>query len=130
MVFGDANKFELVRYMIVHRLRSFPEKYFTNIREFPDYCNNMATFSRPASQKELQAAADIFFAVIECYAIEDSTEPANHIWPLRMGTISARHTNCLRIWTHGAHCLALVENESKPLIANIFEDDEIGVVSA
>ena len=90
----------------------------------------MATFSAPASQKELQAAADIFFAVIECYCIEDSSEPANHIWPLRCGTISTKHMNCLRIWTHGAHCLALVDNESRPLIQNIFDEDEIGLASS
>jgi hypothetical protein len=28
LVFGDASRFEFMRYMIVHRLRSYPEKYF------------------------------------------------------------------------------------------------------
>jgi len=27
LVFGDATKFELMRYMIVHRLQTFPKKY-------------------------------------------------------------------------------------------------------
>ena len=115
-MFGDATKFELMRYMIVHRLRSFPEKYFRNTSESYDYCNNMATYRKDASHKELQAAADIFFAVIECYSIEDSSEPANYIWPLRCGTISTKHMNCLRIWSQGAHCIALFENESQPLV--------------
>ena len=125
LVFGDANRFELVRYMIVHRLRSFPEKYFKNTTEFPDYCNNMLIPGKPASMKELQAAADIFFSVIEDYSIKDSRKPANIIWPLRCGTVSAEHTNTLRIWTQGTHCLALVDNESQPLIQNIFEDSAV-----
>ena len=54
---------------------------------------------KPASRKELQAAADIFFAVIECYFIEDSTTPANIIWPLRLSTFSTEHPNRLRLWT-------------------------------
>jgi hypothetical protein len=99
LVFGDANRFELMRYMIVHRLRSFPEKYFFNTAESPDYCNNMLISGKAASRKELQAAADIFFAVIECYSIEDSSAPANIIWPLRLSTISAKQTNYLRLWT-------------------------------
>ena len=117
LVFGDAKRFELMRYMIVHRLRSFPEKYFRKTSEFPDYCNNMATFRRPATQKELQAAADIFFAVIECYSIDDYKTPANIIYPLRLSTLSTEHANTLRIWTQGTHCAALVDNESpQPLI--------------
>ena len=75
--------------MIVHRLRHFPEKYFENPTESQDYCNNMATYRKPASQKELQAAADIFFTVIECYFIEDPITPANIIYPLRLSKVSA-----------------------------------------
>ena len=77
----------------------------------------MATYRRPATHKELQAAADIFFAVIECYSIEDHKMPANIIYPLRVYTVSTEHTNTLRIWTQGTHCAALVDNESpRPLI--------------
>jgi len=111
--------------MIVHRLRSFPEKYFRKTPEFPDYCNNMDTFTKPASQKELQAAADIFFVVIECYSIEAYKTPANIIYPLRLSTVSAEHINTLRIWTQGTHCVALVDAESpQPLIQNIFASNE------
>ena len=123
LVFGDANRFELMRYMIVHRLRSFPEKYFKNTTEFPNYCNNMLIPGKPASQKEIQAASDIFFAVIECYSTQDPTAPANTIWPLRLSTVSPEHINTLRIWTQGTHCVALVDNKSHPLVINIFEVD-------
>jgi len=113
LVFGNASRFEFMRYMIVHRLRRYPEKYFRNISESHDYCNNMATYRRPASQKELQAAADIFFAVIECYSIDDPFEPSNIIWPLRCSTVSAKDANTLRLCTYGAaHCEALIDNQS------------------
>jgi hypothetical protein len=86
----------------------------------------MLTYSKAASQKELQAAADIFFSVIECYTIDDPFEPANIIWPLRSSTGSTKDANLLRLWTHGAHCMALVDIESpQPLVQNIFEDVEI-----
>ena len=79
-----------------------------------------------ASHKELQAAADIFFAVIECYSITDYTTPDNVIWPLRLPTVSPEHVNILRLWTQGTHCVALFDNNSpKPLIKNIFEDSAI-----
>jgi hypothetical protein len=107
--------------MIVHRLRHFPEKYILNASEFSNYCNNMGTFRKPASHRELQAAADIFFAVIECYSIEDYKTPANIIYPLRLSTVSAGSVNTLRIWTQGTHCVALVDPESPPLIQNIFD---------
>jgi hypothetical protein len=77
----------------------------------------MATFRNPASHKELQAAADIFFAVIECYTIHDYKTPANIIYPLRASTVSTEQANTLRILTQGTHCVALVDNESpQPLI--------------
>jgi hypothetical protein len=53
LVFGEGSKFELIRYMIVHRMRSFPEKYFKNGAGFEDYCNNMLIPGKPASMKEL-----------------------------------------------------------------------------
>jgi len=109
LVFGDPNRFEFMRYMIVHRLQRFPQKYFHKTINFSDYCNNMLTYCKPASPKELQAAADIFFAIIECYSIEDSTEPAYIIYPLRLSKVSAEQVNILRIWTHGPHCVALVD---------------------
>jgi hypothetical protein len=109
LVFGDPNRFEFMRYMIVHRLKRFPRKYFHKTINFSDYCNNMLTYCKPASPKELQAAADIFFAIIECYSIEDSTEPAYIIYPLRLSKVSAEQVNILRIWTQGPHCVALVD---------------------
>jgi len=99
LVFGDANRFELIRYMIVHRLRHFPSKYFTNPSESPQYCTNMLIPGKPASPKELQAAADIFFATIECYSIKSPTKPATTIHPLRLSSVSAEQVNTLRVWT-------------------------------
>ena len=125
LVFGDADRFEFIRYMIVHRLRSFPEKYFTDMTNFEDYCNNMAAYSKPASMKELQVAADIFFAVIECYSINDPIEPANIIWPLRLSSKLIDQPNYLRLWTQGTHCIALRNtNSPQPLIQNIFEEKD------
>ena len=43
--------------------------------------------------------ADIFFAVIECYSVEDYKEPANVICPLRLQTVPAENVNMLRVWT-------------------------------
>ena len=123
LVFGDANRFELIRYMIVHRLRSFPKKYFQDTTGFENYCNNMLIPGKPASSKELQAAADIFFSVIECYSIEDPVEPANIIYPLRLSTVSAETVNTLRIWTHGTHCMALVDKKTQPLIMVLVNDE-------
>ena len=69
IVFGDATRFKFMRYMIVHRLRSFPEKYEANInKEFEGYCNSMAVSGKAASSLELQAIADICFSVVECYS--------------------------------------------------------------
>jgi len=115
-----------MRYMIVHRLRRFPEKYFKNIKDSQEYCNNMATYRKDATEKELQAAADIFFAVIECYSINDPFEPTNVIWPLRCPKIPVKDTNTLKLWTHGTHCMALVDDKSQPLIQNIFDEPDIG----
>ena len=123
LVFGDATRFDFMRYMIVHRLRSFPEKYFYNTSDSPTYCNNMLIPGKPATPKELQAAADIFFSVIECYFIEDSTTPANITYPLRLATVSAENTNILRLWTYRDQCMPLVELGSRPLIQNIFEEE-------
>ena len=53
LVFGDASRFEFMRYMIVHRLRSFPEKYSLNTTNFQNYCNNMLILGKAASHKEL-----------------------------------------------------------------------------
>jgi len=49
LIFGDATKHQLMRYMIVHRLRSFPNKYHRNSA----YINSMAVSGNPASPKEL-----------------------------------------------------------------------------
>ena len=117
LVFGDASRFEFMRYMIVHRLRCFPRKYFKKTTNFQDYCNNMLILGKAASQKELQAAADIFFSVIECYFIEDPITPANIIYPLRLCTVTEEYTNTLRLWIQGTHSVALVDsNVSQPLV--------------
>ena len=117
LVFGDPNRFEFMRSMIVHRLQRFPQKNFHKTTNFSDYCNNMLTYRKLASHKELQAAADIFFAIIECYSIEDSTEPVNIIYPLRLSSVPAEQVNCFRLWMQGLHCVALVDQESpRPLV--------------
>ena len=97
--------------MIVHRLRSFPEKYQNNSKDFSDYCDKMAVDGKAASIRELQVASDIFCSVIECYSIENFLVPQNTIWPLRISKISAS-TNILRLWVQGAHCMALVSTRS------------------
>jgi len=84
VVFGDASKFELMRYFIVHRLRRFPKQYQGHIHNFEVYCTNMTTDGKPASQLELQAAADICFSVIECYSTTNYLKPVLTIWPLRV----------------------------------------------
>jgi hypothetical protein len=84
LVFGDASRFEFMRYMIVHRLRSFPAKYFKNTTNFQDYCNNTLIPGKPASQTELQAAADICFSTVECYSTNDFLIPTHTIYPLRL----------------------------------------------
>jgi len=53
IVFGDASQFDFMRYMIVHRLRSFPKKYQGNLINFSDYCNSMAISGKAASPREL-----------------------------------------------------------------------------
>jgi hypothetical protein len=53
IVFGDASHFDFMRYMIVHRLRSFPKKYQGNLINFSDYCNSMAISGKAASPREL-----------------------------------------------------------------------------
>ena len=53
IVFGDPTKFEFMRYMIVHRLRSFPDKYRGKQHKFSDYCDNMSKNGEAASHLEL-----------------------------------------------------------------------------
>ena len=79
VVFGDAWKYEFMRYMIVHRMRSFPEKYKCRA----DYLNNMMVDGKDASSLELQAIADITFSVVECYSTENFKTPTHTILPLR-----------------------------------------------
>ena len=49
VVFGDAARFDFMRYMIVHRLRRFPKQYQGDINNFGGYCNNMAVYGKAAS---------------------------------------------------------------------------------
>ena len=83
-VFGDAATFKFMRYMIAHRLKSFPAKYRGKIKNFSSYCNTMALNNQPASALELQVAADLFLIVIECYSIEDYFLPYKSIRPERL----------------------------------------------
>ena len=114
IVFGDPAKFEFIRYMIVHRLKSFPKKYHKS----PDYCNTMAINGNPASQLELQLIADICFAVVECYSLDNFLVPAYTKMPLRLSTVS-RCKNRIRLWIQPGHCMALVDLFNfSPLISN------------
>ena len=54
-VFGDASRHELMRYMIMQRIKNFPQKYHK-------YDVNG---KKPVSTTELQAVADIFHAEVE-----------------------------------------------------------------
>ena len=97
--------------MIVHRLKSFPEKYRGKTHEFEDYCDSMSKNNKAASQLELQAIADICFAVVECYSIEDFFKPKNIILPLRCSQFS-KCTGRIRLWIQNDHCVALVDSQS------------------
>ena len=116
IVLGDAAKYEFIRYMIVHRLKSFPEKYEGNKSCFSAYCDSMIMNGRPATMLELQAIADICFSVVECYDIHDFLVPRNTIWPLRFSNTSSKYTGCIRLWVQDGHCVALVNEQSQPLI--------------
>ena len=119
IVFGDASKFKFMRYMIIHRLQSFPEKYQGEMNNFSDYCDRMAVNGKVASPLLFQAIADICFSVVECYSINDFLVPFDIIYPLRFSTID----DCkgrIRLWIQGSHCMALVDHQSQPLIKNIF----------
>ena len=54
-VFGDASRHELMRYMIMQRIKNFPQKYHK-------YDVNG---KKPVSTTELQAVADIFHTELE-----------------------------------------------------------------
>ena len=63
-IFGDASRHELMRYMIMHRIKNFPQKYHK--------CK------KSVSTIELQAVADIFHTEVEML-------PSHHrIVPQRM----------------------------------------------
>ena len=84
----------------------------------------MAHYSKAASPLELQVAADIFLAVIECYSSDDLLAPVYIIWPHRLSP----NTECpsrIRLCIQGSHCIALVDNQSQPLVQNMFEDYDI-----
>jgi hypothetical protein len=81
LVFGDASKFEFMRYMIVHRLQTSPQKYFhpTTPSPLSTYCHNMLIATKPCTHTELQSAADSFFSTIELYSTKDHNTPATII---------------------------------------------------
>ena len=108
IVFGDPTKFAFMRYMIIHRLKSFPKKY----HKFPNYYNSMAINNRPASELELQVIADICHSVVECYSTNDYLKPTNTIRPLRF----CESTSYIRLWIKDDHCVALVDHQCPPLI--------------
>ena len=122
VVFGDAAKFELMRYMIVHRLRRFPKQYQGKISNFEVYCNSMAMNGKAASPIELQVVADICLSVVECYSTNDFFAPSHTIFPHRISSLS-ECTSRIRLWIKGAHCMVLVtDRPQQPLIKNIFDD--------
>ena len=67
-----------------------------------------------ASHLELQAIADICFAVVECYSTNDFNTPVTIIYPLRQ----FKCTNLIRLWIVNDHCMALFD---KPLVKYLFE---------
>jgi hypothetical protein len=83
IVMGDSAKFDFIRSITVQRLRSFPKKYQLKITKFSKYCDNMALARTPGTELELQAIADICFAVVECYSTKDFFFPVKVIYPLR-----------------------------------------------
>jgi len=127
VVFGDATKFDFMRYMIVHRLRRFPKQYQGSIDNFEVYCNSMAVNRKPASSLELQAVADICFSVVECYSSNNFLAPQTTILPYRLSSGSECKSR-IRLWIQETHCMVLVSNNDKkpqPLIQNIFYDSQI-----
>jgi hypothetical protein len=125
VVFGDAGKFEFMRYMIVHRLRRFPKQYYGKIHNFSVYCNNMILNGKPASPLELQAVADICLSVVECYSTNNYLVPTHTIFPFRLSSVS-ECTPRIRLWIQDTHCMLLVNTKNQqPLIKNIFDDAQI-----
>ena len=110
--------------MIVHRLRSFPNKYQCQISNFSEYCDSMSKNGEAASHLELQAVADICFSVVECYYIGDFLVPVHIIRPLRVPKMP-KCTSCIRLWIQPSHCMALLGRQSLPLIKNIFDDPSL-----
>ena len=125
VVFGDATKFKYMRYMIVHRLRRFPKQYQGSINNFEVYCNSMAVNGKPASPLELQAVADIFLSIVECYSTNDFFVPTHTMLPFRLSSPSPC-TPRIRLWIKDTHCTVLLNIESQqPLIQNIFDYPQI-----
>ena len=50
--------------------------------------------------------------------------PVHIILPLRCAQVS-KCTGRIRLWIQAGHCMALVDNQSEPLIRNIFDDSEM-----
>jgi hypothetical protein len=53
IVLGDSAKYEFMRYIIVHRLNSFPKKYEHKTTNFSNYCDSMIINRKPAFSLEL-----------------------------------------------------------------------------
>ena len=84
----------------------------------------MAHYSKAASPLELQVAADIFLAVIECYSSDDLLVPKYIIWPLRLSP-NTDSPSRIRLCIKSSHCIALLDNHSQPLVQNMYENHDI-----
>ena len=84
ILLGDTAKFEFTRYMVVHRLRNFPQKYKGRKNNFSDYCDDMAVDGTAATMLEFQVIADICFSVVECYSTRNYFVPLHVFEPLRL----------------------------------------------
>ena len=84
----------------------------------------MVVNGKSATMLELQAIADICFSVVECYSTQDFLVPKNTIRPIRFDQMF-ECTGRIRLWIQAGHCMALVDQNSQPLIQNIFDDSEI-----
>jgi hypothetical protein len=124
IVLGDSAKFEFMRYMIVHRLNKFPQKYKSRKNNLSDYCDGMIVNGNPAGALELQVIADICFSVVECYSTDCFYKPVHTIHPLRTDQIP-ECKGLIRLWVQGDHCMALVDRSKRHLIQNIADDSDI-----
>ena len=84
----------------------------------------MSKNGEAASQRELQAIADICLSVVECYSTEDFFVPNDITLPLRFSSVP-ECKSIIRLWVRDNHCVALVESQSMPLIQNVFDESSL-----